>query len=435
MRSALRIALVALCLVGVRPHAPAAQETSTAPTQANPAPEPAPAPPPEPPAEPVTYSFEIDAAIVPTERAARVSLHVRSGAKHVQRIRFRIDPNRHSDFKGDGEVEVTDTFAYWRPPSQGGSLHYRFGIDHLRDARSYDARCTSSWAIFRGDDLVPPARTETTPGAQSRTRLRLRLPNGWSAATPYPQAGQGRYRIEHPARLFDRPTGWILVGRIGTVREQIGETHVTIAGPARQKLRRGDLLAMLQWTLPSLHEILGPGALPRLLVVGAGDPMWRGGLSGPASLYLHADRPLILEDGTSPILHEVVHASLRMRAGSDGDWVVEGLAELYSVELLRRSGTISEDRYQQILERMAQRGRGSLTQERISGSTVARAATLLRLLDREIRTATGDERSLDDVLVELRGRNSAVTTASFRELVESVTGRQFDAFFRRHVGR
>ncbi|MEZ4290169.1 MAG: hypothetical protein R3E53_06345 [Myxococcota bacterium] len=36
------------------------------------------------------------------------------------------------------------------------------------------------------------------------------------------------------------------------------------------------------------------GELPdRLQLVVAGDPMWRGGLSGPNSLYLHAGLPLI----------------------------------------------------------------------------------------------------------------------------------------------
>jgi hypothetical protein len=434
MRAAARALFVVVCLVGMRPDMPSAQEP-VAGTDPAPAPAPAPAPDPAPKPPPVTYSVDVDAAIVPTERAARVSIHIRQGAEHVQRLRFRIDPSRHSDFKGDGEVELAEGFVYWHPPAQGGSLHYRFGIDHLRNERSYDARCTSTWAIFRGDDLVPPSRTEATPGAESRTRLRLRLPNRWAAATPYPQTAQGYYRIDHPMRLFDRPTGWFVVGRIGIVTERIGETHVTIAGPAGQKQRRGDLLAMLQWTLPTLHQLLGPGALPRLLVIGAGDPMWRGGLSGPASLFLHADRPLIVEDGTSPLLHELVHAALRIRAGSDGDWIVEGLAELYSLELLRRSGTISENRYEQILERIARRRGGALARPNISAATVAHAATVLRSLDREIRAATEDERSLDDVVVELRGSRKSVTTESFRKVVEAVAGRSFEGFFRRHVTR
>ena len=40
-----------------------------------------------------------------------------------------------------------------------------------------------------------------------------------------------------------------------------------------------------------------------------------------------------------PLLHEVMHAMLGIHATSGDDWIVEGLAEFYSLELLRLSGT------------------------------------------------------------------------------------------------
>ena len=56
-----------------------------------------------------------------------------------------------------------------------------FRIDHLRDARRYDARCAKTWAIFRGEDLVPPARVLVDDGGAARARrLRVRLPEGWT---------------------------------------------------------------------------------------------------------------------------------------------------------------------------------------------------------------------------------------------------------------
>ena len=42
----------------------------------------------------------------------------------------------------------------------------------------------------------------------------------------------------------------------------------------------------------SLSRLL-PDFPDRLTVVSATGPMWRGGLSAPASLYIHADLPLI----------------------------------------------------------------------------------------------------------------------------------------------
>ena len=60
-------------------------------------------------------------------------------------------------------------------------------------------------------------------------------------------------------------------------------------------------------------------------VVGAADPMWRGGLSASNSLFLHADRPLISENGTSTLVHELTHVITRVR-GADGDVSVLDLA-------------------------------------------------------------------------------------------------------------
>src|SRR5690606_21947056 len=134
------------------------------------------------------------------------------------------------------------------------------------------------------------------------------------------------------------PTGWIVLGHLGVRYDTISGIRTKVAGPVNQGVRRMDMLALLRWTLPELLRIL-PDFPHRLTIVSAGDPMWRGALSAPQSLYLHAERPLISENGTSTLLHEVVHVGLGVGAGHGADWVVEGLAEYYSLEMLRRSGT------------------------------------------------------------------------------------------------
>ena len=163
--------------------------------------------------------------------------------------------------------------------------------------------------------------------------------------------------------------------------------------------------------------------------------MWRGGLSGPNSLFIHADIPLISNDGTSPLLHELVHAVIGSRSGDGGDWIVEGLAEYYSIELLRRSRTISRRRYQKILARLAEKGRGvvSLEVEQATGPVMARADSVLHELDDEIRKRSSDTRSLDDVVSAIVQRDVTLTTASFRAIAESVSGESLVSFFRRRV--
>ncbi len=382
------------------------------------------------------YDVRYDARISPTEKSAHVKIVLGKGASLVRQIRLRIDPQRHFDFTGDGEIQLGEGTVSWTPPATGGALSYRFQIDHLRDERSYDARCTERWAILRGDDLVPAARVRVEAGAVSNSQLRLRVPEGWSIAVPYRKISGSLYQIDHPHRSFDRPTGWFALGDIGVVREDIEGVKVSIAGPKRHGMHRLDLLAMLRWTLPDLKK--AAGALPpRLNVVGGGDPMWRGGLSGPRSLYLHADRALISEDGTSPLLHELVHTSLGIGAAADSDWIIEGIAEHYSLELLVRSGTVSKKRNRRVIEgqrKKAQRPRTTNGSEAV-GPAQARALLAIRELDALIRQETAEAKSLDDVLKALVRQHGAVDRAQFQEIAETATGLNLAAYFAKQATR
>jgi hypothetical protein len=387
----------------------------------------------EPPPE-KKYSVRFDARVVPTERVAKVSIHLGRGADRVRWLRFAIDPVRHFEFRGDGRVQVEGGSVLWEPPRTGGVLRYSFWIDHLRNHSSYDASCAENWALFRGDDLVPPVRVRAVVGASSSSSLRLRVPGGWSAAAPHQLLSDGTFAIDDPDRRFDRPKGWVVAGRLGVLRERVAKTRVAVAGPVGQNLRRQDILALLRWTLPTLRKILGE--LPdRIQVASAGDPMWRGGLSGPNSVFIHADRPLISPDLSSPILHELMHAVMSARSGADGDWVVEGLAELYSLELLVRSKTVSRRRYAKALRRIEEKGRGvvSLASEDASGAVMARAVVVLREIGMQIEAATGGEASLDDVVRRLCAEGGAVSGERFRRIAEEVAGEQLPAFARREL--
>ena len=169
----------------------------------------------------------------------------------------------------------------------------------------------------------------------------------------YLQHLAGTIRIDNPDRRLDLPSGWIVMGHLGVRREQIAGMQVAVAGPVDHSIRRLDTLALLNWTMPELARIV-PELPPRLTVVSAGEPMWRGGLSAPLSLFLHADRPLISENATSTLLHEIMHMALGLDSEDDYDWIIEGLAEYYSLQLLARSGTISAARYAMAEEDLAE---------------------------------------------------------------------------------
>lgn len=369
------------------------------------------------------YHVDYKVEFKPKTHSAQVEIKLGKGAEYVRWIRLQIDPEYHTGFKGSCCIERQGNYVLWTPESGGGTLSFNARIDHRRKSGTYDALYTDDWAVFRGDDLVPPVRVDMEDGTKARAKLYFDLPKGWTIVTPYPRYTSGAYKVDRAHRLFDRPTGWMVAGNIGVKREQIQEVSVIVAGPRGQSVRRMDILALLNWNLPTLLEIF-PGFPGRILIVSAGDPMWRGALSGPDSLYVHAERPLISEDGTSPLLHEMVHVAMAARSGARSDWLVEGLAEFYSLEIMRRSGTITPQRYEKAHEQLAERGEqaSTLEVERAYGQITAKAVGVLRALDNEIRTITDNSASLDNVVTALAAQRGEITLERVRMLAEQVAG-------------
>ena len=362
---------------------------------------------------------------LPDSDQAEVSLRLEKG-EAVRSLDFEFGADSpYSDFKADGEWQPDESGAraIWLPAAGKATLSYRVRISHQRESGSYDARMTPDWALLRGDDLVPPARLVLRDGVELVSRLQFVLPSGWkSVETGWPRIGKNRFRIDNPSRHFDRPTGWILAGKIGTRRERLGMTEVTVAAPQDEGMRRLDMLTLLTFVWPQVQAIFqrDPG---KVLIVGAGEPMWRGGLSGPHSLFMHADRPLVSENGTSSLLHELVHVLSRIGDHDRSDWISEGLAEYYAIELLRRAGGMTEERYQQVRKHLEEWGREvkTLRGEHSSGPLTARAVLLLQDLDQEIRKASGGKRTLDDVTRGLMRLDTA-STEDFIAISENVMG-------------
>jgi hypothetical protein len=383
------------------------------------------------------YGLDYRAEFLPAEGRVQMSVKVRQAEDLVRSVAFRFDPERYSDFAADGELEVSGERVRWQPPAGGGALRYSVRLDHRRGQGGFDSRMARQWAVFRGDDLLPPASVRTLKGASSRARIRMTGPDGWSFVAPYPRSEDKPewYVVDRPDRRFDRPVGWMAAGRLGVRRDQIADRRVAIAGPTDQNIRRLDMLAFLRWNLPSLVDIF-PDFPERILVVSAGDPMWRGGLSGPASLYIHADRPLISGNGTSTLLHELMHVAQGYRAARDEDWIVEGMAEYYTLEIMRRSGTLSESRYQSGLEKLEQwaKDSGSLRTPESSGARTARAVLVMRDLDRELRERSDGRYALDDLARQLVEDGRPVSIKRMRALAAGLAGGPAESLLPERLG-
>lgn len=367
--------------------------------------------------------LDFNVKFVPDQDAADVELLLEDGSV-VRYLDFKLgDEGVYSDFQTDGEGtwQQENGRGVWRPAPGEARLSYRVKVSHQRKSGRFDARMTDDWALLRGDDLVPSGRLDQQDGVRLISRLKVELPEGWkSVETGWPRVGKNRFRIDNRERLFDRPTGWILAGKLGSRRAKLGETDVTVAAPVGEGVRRMDVLTMLTFVWPEIQNVF-PRDPKKLLIVGAGDPMWRGGLSGPNSLFMHADRPLVSENGTSSLVHELVHVFSRITDADRSDWISEGLAEYYAIELVRRAGGMSEDRYQRVREDLTKWSRkvDSLRTEHSTGPITARAVLLLQELDREIRQRSKGRHSLDDVARGLM-RLDKVTTDDFINITETM---------------
>lgn len=373
--------------------------------------------------------------------AYRVELDPRSGMAHVavsltgdrlpSRLTFTIEPQRHLAFTAESKLEMSRDKVVWYPERGKATLSFDFRVDRRLASGSYDSRMTTDWAVFRGDRMIPPVSVRAAPSLSARTTLEFVLPPEWSIVTPYAETPAGLFRIDQANRRFDRPDGWMLAGKIGSRQESIAGISTTVGAPVGEDARRQDTLAFLNWNLPHLVRVF-PDFPRRLLVVLAGDPLFRGGLSGPASLFLHAERPLVSENRTSTLLHELTHVAMGIRGDEESDWIVEGFAEFYSLEILRRSGGIGERRYTEAIARLGNWGNRApnLFGSNSAGPVTARAVTVLAAADAEIRAATGNKASLDEVARELARQRGTVSLERLQSLAAKTAGRPVAALDR-----
>jgi hypothetical protein len=369
------------------------------------------------------YKSWFRAQLLPKQGAAQAYVRIEQDNAAVQRLILRMPASRYELGDSDGEVTRDGDQVTWLVPADGGRLRYRYNITSRRDSGAFDARLTEDGGLFRGDDLFPPASVLTEDGAIAVARVRIDVPEGWSVHTQYGRANNRSRRVVNPRRRFDRPTGWMIAGPLGVRIDQIAGRTVAVAGLAGDGLRRNDILAFLRWNLPALIDAAGVFP-PRLLVVGADDPYWRGGLSASRSFYLHVDRPMIGEDGTSTLLHELVHIATGLSAAGNEDWLVEGIAEYYSLEIMRRTDTLSQDRFDDAMQDSLRRSAqvNGLATRRSKGDVTRRAVAGLHALAEELKSEHDVRGGLDPILRGLAERGEPVTVDSFQELVEAQIG-------------
>ena len=362
-----------------------------------------------------------------------------SGSEEVSELRLRFSPDRLKQFQASGTLEPIADGLRWHPDGPYGHLSYVAVVNHVRGQHHrYDSYAATDWIVTRARDLFPRITVACEPRKggrpKSRARLIFRLPTGWQSAAALPSIGPHTYRLNEPGKMLDRPRGWFALGKFTLARQEIADIMVQLARVPGSALDTGGLFRFLASTLPSLKQLLLP-QVDSVLLVSAPDPLWHGGISGANSLFIHGDRPLRTPDKTSPYLHELFHVLQPYKPAADADWIEEGLAEFYSLELQRRAGLINDAAHTRALAYFERFGLWNvdLTRQQDNAATNNSAPLVMYAIDQHIQHATNGKKRLDDVVMRLAEAGGSVDTARFQRTVESVSGKRFTKFFDRHV--
>lgn len=373
-------------------------------------------------AEPATSDYGLTYTVILDKRGnAQVSLKVDQESGQLRQLRLITDGENLSAYSSN--LAKNDGEHIWQVPENGGIASWQGSINQVRSDGSVSALGNDRWAVFRIEDVLPPIASKTLRGTQSRTRLVINAPDGWVVVAPYP-GERGQFSVEDRGRRFDRPDGWILAGDIGVRHDLIANIQVAVAAPRNQSARRLDAMAFMNWHLPLVTKLFNDFP-DRLVVAMVGEPFFRGGLSAPNSLFLHADRPMISGNGTSTLLHELFHVGLSRTAAKGEDWIVEGLAEYYSQNWLFEAGSVTSRRHERTIASLAKWSQESesLRAASSTGATTALAVGIFVNLDQEIRRRSNDTETLDAVVRRLAKSEEKLTLVALREAARAVLGR------------
>ena len=148
------------------------------------------------------------------------------------------------------------------------------------------------------------------------------------------------------------------------------------------------------------------------------------GIAIPPAMSAYEHVATCSGNATSTLLHELTHVITRIRGEADNDdWIAEGIAEFYGVELMHRTGGTTDARYQRTLEWLRDWGKSvkTLRTPRSSAETTARAVLLFVDLDQEIQRKTQGRKHIDDLTRQLM-RLRKVSTAEFIAAAEKIAG-------------
>ena len=278
-------------------------------------------------------------------------------------------------------------------------------------------------------------------GARSETTLRFDLPRGWSAVTEYAET-DGLFRVDRQPRNGVSPSRRA-GSAIGRARHPARDDcrHARSPSPARPATTFAAWTCWRCSTGRCRRWRTSCGELPeRLLIVSRQcDRCGAAACRRPAVLVparRSADDQRECDQRRAARNHARGASAFKCRRVSRLDRI-EGLAEYYSLELLRRGDAITE---QPLSARRTSHDQvdwaaegGELCCVTSSAETTARAANVFRRLDNELQQSTVRGASLDAVVAELTASEQPIDLQRLADTVAAVAGGPVDALHARHL--
>lgn len=386
----------------------------------------------------------------------RVSVDLR-GADEVTAITSMLTENRYLRFNGDGQITQIGTDILWKPKGLFSTLNYDVMVPHERRKGVYDSYGKKDWVITRTSDLFPRKRITYGKPAKSYTTVGFELPEGWDVVSAMPKVDETSFRAPLTDASYDWPTGWLIYGKVAMTIIKAEDARITLAYPEAfvRASKRSDAERVakrkkyLDWfnakirqadeiyskVIPLMTKFLPRYAKSFLIIMGK-DPMWHGGLSGEDSLYIHRGVPNISKDNTSTLVHEYFHVCAGFtKDPRDAEWIVEGLAEYFSIRLLYEAGILNLEKFREGIDMLASQGSwgANLTRSHKKQVLYKNSPVVFYYFDELIRAETLGKKSLKDVMPLLAGLDKPVSTAIFRAELEKVRGAPMGPEFAAYV--
>jgi len=349
-------------------------------------------------------------------------------------------PGEHPAVTGPDSQEqygtvVNVSYTYQRLPEQPGLVEVRMHVSATAPIEPLSVEFPGDVTVMETENVERSSGYEWAGGQPAE--LVYRLPINW---TYVGNSGDSWTLVEHRPPSVD-------AGAAVTVREHVGVAgdgyvgNRTILLGAHDVYQRQADRERIDLVVPGNVQLLyGPrrtvdalANASEALRIGARDDIVHAfatpGIRTAASFVqpgFRLDDSTLLVDADSELdvwLHEYVHTRQELPASGSLRWSREGSAEYYGWLLSIQQGYESWEPLQRTFERAA--GDTSVLAEpgTWGGETdYAKGALVLAVLDREIRTATDGERTLQNALRRVNGNQSDPTVGTFVESVRRVGG-------------